>query len=478
MLDLNKITFNPALVSMLPASIALKRQLLPCSILDEHVIVLSGDENNNNPEDLERFFGQKVKIEPVDPNILRDKIKLFYNNSAKTVPGTDQNEVIRLTDELIFAAVSRNASDIHINPKEDKVLLRLRIHGKLETYRTLPVHTYNGVLSRFKILSGMNIAEKRSPQDGKLSYKVPGTQQKVDIRVACIPSTFGEKMTLRLLGLNSESLTLDTIGMSPDDLNIFKTELLRDNGLVLINGATGSGKSTSLYASIKFILDKKDVNIITVEDPVEYQINDVVQVHLDESDKVTFPTALRSILRHDPDVIMIGEIRDSETANIAIKSSLTGHLVMTSLHANSASAAVARLADIGIEPYMIASTLRVSIAQKLVQKLCQNCCKKVHLSKEQAILIGHEELTGTEIAEKNGCLYCGGTGYDGRIPVFELLKISEEFRELIHSGHVNDEKIRSKMKDLKIPSMADDTILKLKSGIIDFAECYTTLGSI
>lgn len=462
---------------MLPASLAIKKLLLPCAVIDETVYVLSADPESHKPSELERYFGKKIKLEKTEPLGLREKIKLFYSSSTKKVPGTDQNEVIRLTDEIIFAAVSRSASDIHINPKEEKVFIRLRMSGQLETYKTLPIHSYNGLISRFKILSGMNIAEKRSPQDGKLVYKVPGSNQKVDIRAATIPCINGEKMTLRLLGLNSDSLTLEKIGMSPDHLKIYQEEVQRDNGMILINGATGSGKSTSLYASLRHILELKDVNIITVEDPVEYQIDDVIQVNVDESDKVTFPSALKSILRHDPDVIMIGEIRDAETANIAIKSSLTGHLVLSSLHANSASAAVVRLADIGIEPYMIASTLRVSIAQKLVRKLCQTCRKQTRLSKEEALLLGVEELDGSIIYQKHGCLYCGGSGYSGRIPVFEVLRINNSFKKLIHSG-LSDETLRNEMHQRNIPSMFDDAITKMTNGLIDFQECYSTVGSI
>lgn len=462
---------------MLPASLAIKRLLLPCALIDETVYVLSSEPESHNSTELERYFGKKVQLEKADPVELKEKIKLFYSSSTKKMPGADQNEVIRLTDEIIFAAVSRSASDIHINPKEDKVLIRLRLSGQLETYKTLPIHSYNGLISRFKILSGMNIAEKRSPQDGKLIYKVPGSSQKVDIRAATIPCVNGEKMTLRLLGLNSDSLTLEKIGMSQDHLKIYRDEVQRDNGMILINGATGSGKSTSLYASLRHILGIKDVNIITVEDPVEYQIDDVIQVNVDESDKVTFPSALKSILRHDPDVIMIGEVRDAETASIAIKSSLTGHLVLSSLHANSASAAVVRLADIGIEPYMIASTLRVSIAQKLVRKLCQSCRKQTSLSKEEALLLGSEELEGNIVYKTSGCLYCGGSGYSGRIPVFEVLKINNSFKELIHSG-LNDESLRSEMRRMKIPSMFDDAVSKMTNGLIDFQECYSTVSSI
>ena len=323
----------------------------------------------------------------------------------------------------------------------------------------------------------MNIAEKRSPQDGKLSYEIPASSQKVDVRVATIPCVNGEKMTLRLLGLNSESLTLEKIGMSSDHLKIYLEEIQKDNGMILINGATGSGKSTSLYASVRNILASRDVNIITVEDPVEFQIDDVIQVNVDENEKVTFPSALKSILRHDPDVIMVGEIRDAETAGIAIKSSLTGHLVLSSLHANSASAAVVRLADIGIEPYMIASTLRISIAQKLVKKLCQNCCKKIILTKEKAFLIGREDLSDQTVFEKKGCLYCGGTGYSGRLPVFEVLRINKHFRTLIHE-EISEEGLRAEMRKMNIPSMADDAIAKMKDGLIDFEECYTTVSSL
>ena len=477
MLEISKISFNPALISMLPSSLAIKKLLLPCALIDNTVHVLSAAPEIHQAADYERYFGKKVKLEKVNPVELKEKIKLFYSSSSKKAPGSDQNEVIRLTDEIIFTAVSRAASDIHINPQENKVLIRLRLSGQLETYKSLPLHSYNGLISRLKILAGMNIAEKRSPQDGKFSYEVPGSKQKIDVRAATIPCVHGEKMTLRLLGINSDALSLEKIGMNPKHLKLYQKEIQRDNGMILINGATGSGKSTSLYASVRDILSSKDVNIITVEDPVEYQLDDVIQVNVDESDKVSFPSALKSILRHDPDVIMVGEIRDGETADIAMKSSLTGHLVFSSLHANSASAAVVRLADIGIEPYMIASTLRISIAQKLVKKLCQNCRKQSSLSKEQALLLGREQLTGMSIYESSACLYCGGSGYTGRLPVFEVLVINHDFKKIIQSD-LNDESLRREMQRLNIPTMEDDAIEKLTTGFIDFKECYKTVSAI
>ncbi|WDE97109.1 GspE/PulE family protein [Lentisphaera profundi] len=477
MIDLDKITFNPALVAMLPSNIALKKLLLPCTEINGIIYVIAGEPESHQPSDLKRYFGKDVKLEKADPKKLKEKIKLHYRSSNKVSLENDQNEVIRLTDEIIFTAVSKSASDIHINPKEDKVLIRFRVSGQLETYKTIPIHSYNGLISRIKILAEMNIAEKRSPQDGKLTYKVPGTHQKVDIRAASIPSINGEKMTLRLLGINSDALTLDKIGMSKQHLAIYHEEIQRDNGLILINGATGSGKSTSLYASLRHILKSKDVNIITVEDPVEYQVDNVIQVNVDESDKVSFPSALKSILRHDPDVIMIGEIRDAETAGIAIKSSLTGHLVLSSLHANSASAAVVRLADIGVEPYMIASTLRVSIAQKLVKKLCQNCCTSTELTEQQALLIKREDLAGTKVAVKKGCLYCGGLGYLDRMPILEVIQIDNNFKALIHS-ELNDENLRKEMQRQDIPSLVDDAISKMQEGLIDFQECYKIVSTI
>lgn len=477
MIDINKVHFDPNLVSMLPASVALKKMWLPCAQIDDMIYVLCAEPEQYKASDLERYFGKKVKLEKTDAKELKEKIKSYYRGTSKVSFDNDQNEVIRLTDEVITVAINKSASDIHINPKEEKVLIRFRVSGQLETYKTIPLHSYNGLISRIKILSDMNIAEKRSPQDGKLTYQIPGTQKNIDIRAATIPSTNGEKMTLRLLGLNSDALTLDKIGMSEQHLAVYQEEIHRDNGMILINGATGSGKSTSLYASLRQILDHKDVNIITVEDPVEYKIDDVTQVNIDESDKVTFPSALKSILRHDPDVIMIGEIRDGETAGIAIKSSLTGHLVLSSLHANSASAAVVRLADIGIEPYMIASTLRVSIAQKLVKKLCPHCCTPAELNVHDAMLIQREDLSGIEVAEKKGCLYCGGTGYLGRIPVFEVIQINDNFKELIHS-ELNDENLRKEMQKQGIPSLVDDAINKFKNGIIDFQECYKIVSTI
>lgn len=298
----------------------------------------------------------------------------------------DPNDAVALCDELLFAALVREASDIHIDPCPENVMVRLRVDGELEKYRTLPSTVLNGLISRFKVLSGMDIAEKRAPQDGGFTHRFGAAAMKIDIRVATLPTKHGERMTLRLLATQTETLTIERLGMMAHDQTIFEQMVSLPHGMILLTGPTGSGKTTTLYAALRKLIAAQVGNIITIEDPIEYAIPGVAQVEVDTADKVSFSRALRSVLRHDPDVVMIGEIRDFETADVAIKASLTGHLVFSTLHTNSAAGVVTRLADMGVQRYLIAATLRLAVSQRLVRKLCGRWDGLMHCGISDAVL--------------------------------------------------------------------------------------------
>jgi type IV pilus assembly protein PilB len=321
----------------------------------------------------------------------------------------------------------------------------------------------SGVLSRFKVLAGMDIAEKRAPQDGGFKHQYGRSGDKVDIRVATIPTRHGERMTVRLLALQMESLSLERLGFGERDLAIVEAALARPHGMILLTGPTGAGKSTTLNAAIRRLMAAENLNILTVEDPIEYEIRGVGQVEVDAADKVSFTKALRSVLRQDPDVVMIGEIRDQETADIAVKAALTGHLVFSTLHTNSAASVVTRLVDMGLERFLVAATLRLAVAQRLVRQLCPRCRSARPLTVPEAAALAHPELAGKTAYDPAGCVYCGGKGFIGRLGLFELLPLDEEWSRMIADGADESALIR-RMRELKVPTLQEDGIAKLLSG--------------
>ncbi|MEL7338811.1 MAG: GspE/PulE family protein, partial [Planctomycetota bacterium] len=314
----------------------------------------------------------------------------------------------------------QGASDLHIDPAETETLVRIRVDGDLRDYRPIPASIHTAMISRFKVLAGMDIAEKRAPQDGRFRREGNDGGQ-IDIRVASLPTRHGERMTLRFLAAQTESLTLERLGMAPTALDQFAHAIGRPHGMILITGPTGSGKSTTLYAGLRKLVAEGSFNIITIEDPIEYEMERVGQVEVDSADKVSFSKALRSVLRHDPDIVMVGEIRDGETADVAIKAALTGHLVLSTIHTNNAASAVTRLADMGVDRFLVAATLRLAVAQRLVRRLCRHCRKARPLEEAEAIALGHPDRAGATVYDAAGCHFCADRGYVGRLGVFELL---------------------------------------------------------
>src|SRR5699024_9796784 len=342
---------------------------------------------------------------------------------------TDEDSpIVRLVNQIISNAVAQRASDIHFDPQEIELKIRYRIDGVLRTERTLPKHMQSVMIARLKIMANLNITESRVPQDGRIKLNV--NFKPIDIRISTLPSVYGEKIVMRILDLGNALDQLDKIGFSKRDEKTFRKMIKKPNGIILITGPTGSGKSSTLYAALNQLNDET-VNIITVEDPVEYQIAGVNQVQVNDAVGMTFARGLRSILRQDPDIVMVGEIRDLETAQISVRASLTGHLVLSTLHTNSAVAALTRLIDMGVEPFLISSSLTGVVAQRLVRRVCRDCMESVEPTVREKEIFTEMKVDITRVNRGKGCPSCNDTGYRGRIAIFEILRIDDYIRELI-----------------------------------------------
>lgn len=390
--------------------------------------------------------------------------------------------VVRIVDGLLNLGHKNKASDIHIEPHEEDTLIRFRIDGILHDIVKIPKKLHELVVMRIKILSRMRTDEHRSAQDGKLQFDMDGEQ--IDVRVSIVPIVRGEKIVLRILSEQSEQNDLNNLGLRPEQQEIVEHAIDMPWGMILSTGPTGSGKTTSLYSIIKR-LNTREINISTIEDPVEYDIDGINQIQVNKKTNLTFSNGLRAIVRQDPDIIMVGEIRDSETAKIAINSAMTGHLVLSTLHTNDAATSLPRLADMGVEPFLIASTVSVVIAQRLVRKLCEDCKKEVALDKELIGVIEMElseqiiktyklDTLKTKVWVPGGCAKCQQTGYKGRTGIFEILKMTDEIKELI-TKKANAEQVRVAATQSGMKTMIEDGIVKVLDGITSFDEVFRVI---
>lgn len=343
---------------------------------------------------------------------------------------SDRAPVVRLVNSLLFDAVLERASDIHFQPLEDELQVRFRIDGVLFDQFSIPAASQDEVLSRIKIIGEMNIAEKRLPQDGRASVKIG--DRKIDLRIASLPTSFGERIVIRLLDKSARLYTLEELGMPEDLLVSFRRLIHLEHGLILVTGPTGGGKSTTLYAGLQEI-NAKYSNIVTLEDPIEYQLDGVSQTQISEKKGLTFADGLRSVLRQDPDIIMVGEIRDEETANMAIQSALTGHMVFSTLHTNDSPSAVSRLLDLGVEPYLVSSSVVGVMAQRLVRRICEKCKTPRPDLRNKLLELGDLPANESTPWVGEGCKECRNTGYRGRVGIFELMEINDPVRDLIQN---------------------------------------------
>ena len=477
-INMSKVTVDPLWALRITPQLAHRKQLLPLTEIDGKILVATSVANNQTAaRSLEKNFGKPVQFELADPESLTKAIDEIYGNRSQALMASAQrievvdgiaDEMVELGNKILDAAILRQASDVHIDPDKDKFEIRLRVAGDIEAFDSLPMTQHGALLSRLKVLANLDIAEKRAPQDGSMVHRFQGTGVSVDIRVATIPTKHGEKMTMRLLGMRADKLTLENLGMSTEHIQMFRKSIAQPHGMILVTGPTGSGKSTTFYAALREIQKEITRTIITIEDPVEYDLAGINQVQVDEG-KVTFAKALRSVLRHDPDVVMVGEIRDRETAEIAVTAAMTGHLVLSTLHTNSAASAVTRLLNMGLEPYLLSAVLRLSIAQRLVRQLCTECAKPYTVSEEQAFALGDRSLAGATAYHPVGCKYCANRGVRGRVGLFEFLALDDRFRSIIREGMVENE-LLEKMADCSIGTLREDGLAKALAGSVPLSE--------
>ena len=400
---------------------ARKLELKPRPVQAEETLII---------ETINRIYSQTSRVNEVMGDIKGEDLSMIateFESPQDLLELTEEAPIIRLLNAVLMEAVKENASDIHIEPYEKGIDVRFRIDGILNKMLSPPKIIHDALISRIKILANLDIAEKRLPQDGRIKLLIGGKD--IDIRVSTIPTAMGERAVLRLLDRKAGVVSLEMIGLSDTILAKFKHNLSKPNGIILVTGPTGSGKTTTLYASL-LKLNTEDRNIITVEDPVEYQLSGIGQMQVNPKIGLTFASGLRSILRQDPDIMMVGEIRDLETAEIAVHASLTGHLVLSTLHTNDAPGAIARLIDMGIEPFLVASSLICILAQRLVRVICPHC-KEAHEPSEQELIYLNVDNPPKRIYRAKGCDKCMGKGYLGRTGIYELIEITPDVRAMI-----------------------------------------------
>ncbi|MCX7771044.1 MAG: type IV-A pilus assembly ATPase PilB [Proteobacteria bacterium] len=409
---------------------------------------------------------QLLEDEIDDVEVVQDKDDLNINELQKQ---TEDAPVVRLVNAILHDAIKRKASDIHVEPYEKEFRVRFRIDGVLYEIMKPPIKLKNAIVSRLKILANLDIAERRLPQDGRIKLKIGGGKE-MDFRVNTLPTLFGEKVCLRLLDKSNLQLDMTKLGFDDEQLKLFKEAIHRPYGMVLVTGPTGSGKTTTLYSALTE-LNKVTDNISTAEDPVEYNLPGINQVQMNEAIGLNFANVLRAFLRQDPDIIMVGEIRDFETAEIAIKAALTGHLVLSTLHTNDAPSTIARLLNMGVEPFLVASATNLVLAQRLARKICQECKEPINVPIKALVDIGipEDEAKSIQCYKGKGCDKCSNTGYKGRIALYEVMMLYDELKELILAGAPASELKRTAMR-LGMKTLRQSGIDKLKQGITTIEE--------
>ncbi len=417
----------------------------------------------------DQYYGAKGTMEDIVKSIDKDKLNLKegVEPELKTLEGlVEEAPVVKLVNLVIMEAIRAGASDIHIEPDEHVLRTRYRVDGVLHEVVSPPKNLQPAVISRIKILSGMDIAERRVPQDGRFQLKIENRQ--IDCRVSTIPTVYGENVVMRLLDLASVLLGLEELGMAPEILAHYEKLIHKPYGIILVTGPTGSGKTTTLYSSLS-VINSPEKNIITIEDPIEYRMEFVRQMQINSKAGLTFANGLRSILRQDPDIIMVGEVRDLDTAEIAIQAALTGHLVFSTLHTNDAPGAVTRLVDMGVEPFLVASSVTGILAQRLVRTICKDC-KETYTSSDKVLQeLGLTDAKGIKFYRGKGCDECMNTGYKGRLGIFELVLPNDEIRALAVAKASSNEIRKAAIKN-GMKTMQEDGIEKVKAGITTLEE--------
>jgi len=485
-ISLSEVNFEPTITESIPEDIAKRYKVIP--VMDDglYLTVAIGDPLDFETLDsLPHVIGRELNLTCATRTDIKHHLRQFYggeidtgtSHSGLTVSTGDMEAgaevgdapIIRLVNQSLTEAFRLKASDIHIEPLETSVRIRYRMDGKLVEVDNHPKKLLPAMIARLKVMTGsMSIAEKRLPQDGRIQLKMG--DKEVDLRVSSVPSNHGESMVMRILDKSALVLGLPQLGFFSDDQATFEQMLGLPDGILLVTGPTGSGKTTTLYACLN-VINKPDKKIITVEDPVEYELPGINQVMVKTDIGMTFAAALRAMLRQAPNIIMIGEIRDAETANIAINASLTGHLVFSTLHTNDAPSAVARLADIGVKPFLIASAVRAVLAQRLVRSLCPVCKAPAELTEKEmrALSLDSSRTTDATIFGPVGCEKCRGNGYKGRKGIFEIFLIDDEVRQMINGG-LTTTQLRRRARELGMRTLREDGIRKVLSGLTSASE--------
>uniref|UniRef100_A0A831U0K4 protein-secreting ATPase n=1 Tax=Geobacter metallireducens TaxID=28232 RepID=A0A831U0K4_GEOME len=495
-INLSEFEAEPAVVKIIPADVAQKYQIVPVNRAGSTLIIAMADPSNIFAiDDIKFMTGYNVEVVVASESAIKAAIDKYYDQSASLADvmndlelddlevvdtddevdvsslerATEDAPVVKLVNLILTDAIKRKASDIHIEPYERSFRVRYRIDGVLYEVMKPPLKLKNAITSRIKIMAELDIAERRLPQDGRIKIKLGGGQD-MDYRVSVLPTLFGEKVVLRLLDKSNLQLDMTKLGYEPDALRHFKEAIHKPFGMVLVTGPTGSGKTVSLYSALSE-LNKTTENISTAEDPVEFNFAGINQVQMHEDIGLNFAAALRSFLRQDPDIIMIGEIRDFETAEIAIKAALTGHLVLSTLHTNDAPATINRLLNMGVEPFLVASAVNLITAQRLARRVCVDCRQPEEIPIQALIDAGvpPEEAPSYVCYKGTGCAKCNNTGYKGRVGFYQVMPMLEEIRELILNG-ANTAEIKRESMRLGIKTMRQSGLTKLKEGVTSFEE--------
>jgi type IV pilus assembly protein PilB len=509
-INLSYFEVDPTVIKLIPMETALKYQVLPLSRVGSSLTLAMVDPTNVFAMDDIKFM-TGFNIEPVvaSETAITDAIKKHYGsvedqerkkeleeivsfidegqtesveleaedeeglNLAQLEKAAEEAPVIKLVNYILTDAVKRGASDIHMEPYEKEYRIRYRIDGVLQTIMNPPMKLKDAIISRAKIMSKLDISEKRLPQDGRIMIKFmkDGKKKSLDFRVSVLPTLHGEKIVMRLLDKENLRLDMTKLGFEPESLAKFQKAIFKPYGMVLVTGPTGSGKTNTLYSSISQ-LNKPDTNIITAEDPVEFQLPGINQVQMKEQIGLNFATALRAFLRQDPNIILVGEIRDFETAEIAIKAALTGHLVLSTLHTNDAPSTISRLMNMGIEPFLVATSVHLICAQRLVRRICADCKVEEKLAPQVLIDAGYtpDEAGTVKVYKGQGCTTCGNKGYKGRVGLYEVLEVTDELRELILVG--------ASALELKKKGIEQGMLTLRRSGLIKIAAGQTTLEEV
>jgi len=503
-IDISSMVIPPQIIKQIRAEEARRFKVIPVAFAETGLIVAVGDPLDIDTIDSLSFLLQReLELVCTSPQKIREALIKYYGTADEAADvlqekigvdidlgleigdGTEAIEgdgtdapIIRMVSMLLIEAHRLGASDIHLEPMDKKFRVRFRIDGVLQEMQAPPKRLQSAIISRLKIMTGsMSIAEKRLPQDGRIQVKIK--KKPIDLRVSTIPTNHGETVVMRVLDKSSLLFGLPELGFFSDDQETFERLIKLPDGILLVTGPTGSGKTSTLYACLNYI-NKPDRKIITVEEPIEYQMNGINQVQVNPEIGMTFPAALRSILRQAPNIIMIGEIRDLETASIATNASLTGHLVFSTLHTNDAPSAVARLVDIGVQPFLVASSIRAIMAQRLVRRLCKNCKQPGELTETElrALRIEPGQLRDAQVMKPIGCEQCRQIGYKGRMGIFEIFVIDDDVRHMINKRN-STLMLRQRARELGMRTLREDGIRKILAGLTSADEVISsTMGDV